>query len=126
MIQLEQMTKEVCNVARRAGAYIAAERKRFHDESIQRKHAHDYVSYVDKGSEHLIVEALRQLLPEAGYVTEEGTATYDSEQYCWVVDPLDGTTNFLHQFPHSLRPQLKDISSSREPSASYRYFSSSS
>ena len=99
MIQLEQMTKEVCNVARRAGAYIAAERKRFHDESIQRKHAHDYVSYVDKGSEHLIVEALRQLLPEAGYVTEEGTATYDSEQYCWVVDPLDGTTNFLHQFP---------------------------
>lgn len=98
MENLQQLTEAVCEVARRAGAYIAEERKRFHDESVERKHAHDYVSYVDKGSEQLIVEALQTLLPEAGFITEEGTATYDREQYCWVVDPLDGTTNFIHQF----------------------------
>ena len=96
---LEQLTRDVCQVARRAGEYIAAERTAFSDESVERKHAHDYVSYVDKGSEKLIVEALRGLLPEAGFITEEGSATYHDEQYWWVVDPLDGTTNFIHRFP---------------------------
>ena len=99
MEQLEQLTRDVCLVARRAGEYIAAERRAFSDESVEQKHAHDYVSYVDKGSEKLIVEALHRLLPEAGFVTEEGSATYHDEQYWWVVDPLDGTTNFIHRFP---------------------------
>lgn len=99
MEQLKQLTEQVCQVARQAGAYIARERRAFQDERVERKHAHDYVSYVDKGSEKLIVEALRALLPEAGFVTEEGSAAYHDEQYWWVVDPLDGTTNFIHQFP---------------------------
>ena len=99
MKALEGLTLSVCDVARRAGAYIAEERKKFQDEQVERKHAHDYVSYVDKGSERLIVEALHGMLPEAGFVTEEGSATYHDEQYCWVVDPLDGTTNFIHQYP---------------------------
>ena len=88
----------VCEIARRAGAYIREERKKFSLERVERKHAHDYVSYVDKGSEQLIVSALRELLPEAGFVTEEGLAGHDAEQLLWVVDPLDGTTNFIHQY----------------------------
>lgn len=99
MKRLEELTKAVCAIARQAGVYIAGERKRFEEERVERKHAHDYVSYVDKGSERLIVEALKDLLPEAGFVTEEGLADYHNEQFCWVVDPLDGTTNFIHQFP---------------------------
>ena len=67
-------------------------------ESVERKHAHDYVSYVDKGSERLIVSALRELLPEAGFITEEKTAQRGLSPLCWVVDPLDGTTNFIHQY----------------------------
>jgi len=97
--QLGALTQGVCNVAHRAGKYIAEERKRFEDKKVECKHAHDYVSYVDKNAEQLIVEALQGLLPEAGFVTEEGSATYHDEQYCWVVDPLDGTTNFIHRFP---------------------------
>ena len=99
----------VCDIARRAGEYIREERKKFSLERVERKHAHDYVSYVDKGSERLIVSALRELLPEAGFITEEGTAQGDSPSVsglrtegtvplCWVVDPLDGTTNFIHQY----------------------------
>ena len=110
MIDLEQCTLAVCEIARRAGAYIREERKKFSLDSVERKHAHDYVSYVDKGSEQLIVSALRELLPEAGFITEEGTAdqgdrSRDSERnhgpvplIRWVVDPLDGTTNFIHQY----------------------------
>ncbi len=99
MIRLEELTEAVCKIAKQAGEYIAAERERFLDERVERKHAHDYVSYVDKASEKLIVSALQGLLPEAGFVTEEGLATYHDEQFCWVVDPLDGTTNFIHRYP---------------------------
>ena len=105
MIDLEKYTLSVCEIARRAGAYIREERRKFSLESVERKHAHDYVSYVDKGSEKLIVSALRELLPEAGFITEEGTAEARSEEcgvrsekLLWVVDPLDGTTNFIHQY----------------------------
>ena len=98
MIDLEKCTKSVCEIARQAGAYIREERRKFTLESVERKHAHDYVSYVDKGSEKLIVSALRELLPEAGFITEEGLAGHDSEKMLWVVDPLDGTTNFIHQY----------------------------
>ena len=95
---LQELAMAVCRIARDAANYIAEERRTFSDERVERKHAHDYVSYVDKGSERRIVEALRQLLPEAGFITEEGTATHGDEQYCWVVDPLDGTTNFIHGY----------------------------
>ena len=101
---LEKYTLAVCEIARQAGAYIREERRKFSLDSVERKHAHDYVSYVDKGSERLIVSALRELLPEAGFITEEGTAEevksdeVKSERLLWVVDPLDGTTNFIHQY----------------------------
>jgi myo-inositol-1(or 4)-monophosphatase len=107
---LEKLTLAVCEIARQAGAYIKGEREKFSLESVERKHAHDYVSYVDKGSERLIVRALRELLPEAGFITEEGTAEEShrfhrlsqkdglAQKKCWVVDPLDGTTNFIHQY----------------------------
>ena len=105
-MNLEALTTAVCRIAQRAGEYIATERERFQEKRVERKHAHDYVSYVDKGSEKLIVEALQPLLPEAGFVTEEGTVKDDGRRkkddgsdFIWVVDPLDGTTNFIHRFP---------------------------
>lgn len=104
MMDLKQLTLSVCKVAREAGAYINKERANFSLDKVERKHAHDYVSYVDKGSEKLIVAALKDLLPEAGFITEEGTAVevksdeVKSEKLLWVVDPLDGTTNFIHQY----------------------------
>ena len=103
---LEELTRAVCEIAREAGAYIREEREKFSLESVERKHAHDYVSYVDKGSEQRIVSALRKLLPEAGFITEEGTTKGDETSnlksqtlnLTWVVDPLDGTTNFIHRY----------------------------
>lgn len=98
MMDLKFYTLSVCEIAKRAGAYIREERQKFSLENVERKHAHDYVSYVDKGSEKLIVTALKELLPEAGFITEEGLAGHDQEQMLWVVDPLDGTTNFIHNY----------------------------
>ena len=113
MENLEQITRLVCQVAREAGSYIRKERENFSVDKVERKHAHDYVSYVDKGSEKLIVGKLREILPEAGFITEEGTTKMDdvrckmeetssvshqTSDFTWVVDPLDGTTNFIHGF----------------------------
>lgn len=93
---LKTLTEQVCRVARETGAFLKEERKNFRQEAVQTKHAHDYVSYVDKESERRIVAALKELLPEAGFIAEEGSADYQDEPYCWVVDPLDGTTNYIH------------------------------
>ena len=111
-MDLQQLTLGVCKVAREAGAYINKERANFSLDKVERKHAHDYVSYVDKGSEQFIVSKLREILPEAGFITEEGTTKDDGRgqmedasdvspqpsDFTWVVDPLDGTTNFIHGF----------------------------
>ena len=64
-------------MARVAGAYLRDEQQRLRAEQVERKHAHDYVSYVDKTSEKKIVAQLRRLLPEASFLTEEGTAGPD-------------------------------------------------
>ena len=96
MLKLEEITAQVCRIAAEAGTFLEEERKKFRSEEVIQKHAHDYVSYVDKESEKRLVSALSALLPEAGFITEEGSATYHDEPYCWVIDPLDGTTNYIH------------------------------
>ena len=95
MLDLKQLTVEVCRIATEAGHFLKEERKNFRRERVMEKHAHDYVSYVDKESEVRLVKALSALLPEAGFITEEGSATYQDEPYCWVIDPLDGTKEFI-------------------------------
>ena len=96
MFDLEKTTRKVCEIAKQAGGYLKKERAAFSFDKVEQKNSHDYVSYVDKTSEKQIVEALKALLPEAGFITEEGTATYRGETYYWVIDPLDGTTNYIH------------------------------
>ena len=96
MEHLETLVRKVCEVAREAGHFIREERKRFKQDAVREKRVHDYVSYVDKEAERSIVSALRSLLPEAGFITEEGSAVYQNEPCYWVVDPLDGTTNYIH------------------------------
>lgn len=96
MLDLSLLTDKVRSLAIEAGSFIRDERKKFHREAVEKKHAHDYVSYVDKESEKRIVTCLKELLPEAGFIAEEGSGNLTDEEYCWLVDPLDGTTNFIH------------------------------
>lgn len=95
----ELLVSEVAEVARKAGAFIMAERQHFSAGSVEVKGRNDFVSYVDKGAERIIVEALKELLPEAGFIAEEGTEGRKEARYRWVIDPLDGTTNFIHGMP---------------------------
>lgn len=88
-----------CDVARSSGKHMADERKNFDDSKIEKKGLHDLVSYVDRASEQRIIIGLQKLLPESGFIAEEGTSTKRGERFNWVIDPLDGTTNFIQGIP---------------------------
>ncbi len=99
MDNLEKLTHEVATLAREVGAYIAEQRKTFSWSKAEIKGHNDLVSYVDKTAERMITKRLAELLPEAGYITEEETVAQSEATYRWIVDPLDGTTNFIHGIP---------------------------
>lgn len=96
MLDLENICIEVQQIARSAGSFLRDERRKFNRERVEEKSAHNYVSYVDKESERRLVEQLSALLPEAGFIAEEGSGSLTDENYCWVIDPLDGTSNYIH------------------------------
>lgn len=98
-MQLEQIAKQVIEVSKQAGDFIRQERKTFNADKIEYKGLNDLVSYVDKTAEGIIVKGLEEILPEAGFITEEKTKNKIADQYNWIIDPLDGTTNFIHGVP---------------------------
>lgn len=95
-MNLEILCSQVQWLAREVGRFIYDERSKFTAQDIILKGKSDMVTYVDKTAEVRIVEGLRELLPGSGFITEEGTAVDDGEKYRWVIDPLDGTTNYIH------------------------------
>jgi myo-inositol-1(or 4)-monophosphatase len=97
--KLSVLLEETQGIAKKVGAFIRKERQHFDIGKIEHKGFNDLVSYVDKEAEKQIVESLAEILPEAGFITEEGTNTTLAEVYNWVIDPLDGTTNFIHGVP---------------------------
>ena len=98
-MHLENLTNEVIGIAKQAGYFIRQERKNFDANKIEYQGLNDLVSYVDKTAERIIVSDLEKVLPEAGFITEEKTTTKIGQRYNWIIDPLDGTTNFIHGIP---------------------------
>lgn len=90
---------EVIALAKQTGRFLLEEINKVKTSDIEVKGLHDFVSYVDKTAEGHIVKRLAEILPESGFITEEQTATHRGERFNWIVDPLDGTTNFLHHIP---------------------------
>lgn len=98
-MNLIKITEETIDLTGRVGDYIRGEAIGFEQSKVEEKGLNDLVSYVDKTAEQILVDGLKKILPEAGFITEEGTAGFTKEKYRWVVDPLDGTTNFTHGLP---------------------------
>ncbi|UTW60793.1 inositol monophosphatase [bacterium SCSIO 12741] len=98
-MKLETIHQQVLELTRSTGQWIKNERVNFSQSSVELKGLHNYVTYVDKQAEEKLVEGLKAILPEAGFIAEEGTASYKGEHYNWIIDPIDGTTNFIHGIP---------------------------
>lgn len=91
----ENSLNQVIAVAKKAGAFIRKERENFNYEKVEIKGLNDLVSYVDKTAEEMIVKGLQEIFTESGFIVEENTLS-ETKEYNWIVDPLDGTTNFIH------------------------------
>ena len=98
-MNLENLCTQTLNLAVEVGEFIETERKQFTTGKVESKGLHNYVTYVDKSAEEQIIAGLRILIPEAGFIAEEGTVRPELKKYNWVIDPLDGTTNFIHGLP---------------------------
>jgi myo-inositol-1(or 4)-monophosphatase len=98
---LSHLKTATCHVAKEAGLFIRSQLHRLNVDDVAVKDLNSLVSYVDIESEKRIVAGLRRLLPGAGFITEEETTAQsaDSNSPQWVIDPLDGTTNFIHRLP---------------------------
>lgn len=99
MINYQNITKEVTLLTHQVAQYIAAQALTFSSEKIEHKGLNDLVSYVDKTAEMQLVKGLQAIMPEAAFITEENTIAKQDNDLQWIVDPLDGTTNFMHGLP---------------------------
>ncbi|HKK38922.1 MAG TPA: inositol monophosphatase family protein [Cryomorphaceae bacterium] len=96
---LKELLKQVIEISIETGKFLRDERESIKASEIEMKSGkNDLVSRADKEAERRFVEFLRNVLPEAGYIAEEGTGER-AEKYNWIIDPLDGTTNYLFGIP---------------------------
>ncbi len=86
-------------VVKKAAQFIKDNLGKVADSQIEDKSINSLVSYVDKTAEEILVAGLKEIMPQATFVTEEETVVSERSEYYWIIDPLDGTTNFLHQLP---------------------------
>jgi myo-inositol-1(or 4)-monophosphatase len=82
-----------------AGDHILKNLGEVSKDDIDTKQASDFVTRVDKESEELILKAIRQKFPDHHFLAEESARDAGGKEYRWIIDPLDGTTNFIHQYP---------------------------
>ena len=104
-----QICEQTRELVLKAAEFIKGELPKMSTDKIEIKGVHEYVTYVDKGAEKILVEGLAEILPESGFIAEEGTSTKIGNKYNWIIDPLDGTTNFIHGLsPYSISIGLKE------------------
>lgn len=86
-------------LALECGNFLIRAREALQDQHIRFKDKHNLVTNADVESEKMLIQGLRELCPQAFFQTEEGVVTPVSTGLRWIIDPLDGTTNFVHQLP---------------------------
>ncbi|MCX6248531.1 MAG: inositol monophosphatase family protein [Bacteroidetes bacterium] len=97
-MELEKITEQVCELSRETAVFIQQEVKKLRGADIETKGIHNFVTYVDKGSEEKLLKGLSKILPGTGFIAEE-SPELEMKERNWVIDPLDGTTNFIHGVP---------------------------
>lgn len=98
--QLEELCQQTRQLVESVAAFIRGEVGKVGAEKIETKSLNSLVSYVDKTAERQLVAGLSALLPGSTFLTEEETVEQAEGEFQWIIDPLDGTTNFLHQLPY--------------------------
>ena len=95
---MHPMLNIAVRAARRAGAIISRSLNRMDEIRVEKKGHQDFVTQIDREAEAVIIDTLKTAYPDHGIVAEE-SGEADGGDYVWVIDPLDGTTNFVHGYP---------------------------
>ncbi len=96
-LDLQHILAEVEKLSVSVGRFIVEQRRGAF--RIDEKSFNNLVTEVDKAAEERFVEGLAAILPNSGFIAEEGTGSRLAEGYNWIIDPIDGTTNFVHNVP---------------------------
>lgn len=96
---MHPMLNIAVQAARKAGNVIVRSMDTLDTQSITAKARYDFVTKVDRVSEETIVQQLQKSYPDHSILAEEGSGQEKNSEFCWIIDPLDGTTNFIHGFP---------------------------
>ena len=96
---MHPMLNIAIRAARAAGDSIVREMDRACDISVESKGKNDFVTEVDRNAEEIIINTIKNAYPDHAFLAEE-TGQKGEGNFLWIIDPLDGTTNFLHSFPH--------------------------
>lgn len=95
-MNLNVICAEVEQIARSVGEFLKEEQAKLHKSDIELKGTRNFVTHIDMEAEKMLVKELGKLIPNATFLTEEGTVSYAEGKYTWIIDPLDGTTNYVH------------------------------
>lgn len=98
-MDLKDLTNQVCQLSAMTASYIQDQANVLSAGDVEEKGKQNLVTYVDRASESMLVEGLGKLLPGANVLAEESEYPITGSQYTWIIDPLDGTTNFIHGLP---------------------------
>lgn len=97
-MDLKKLTEQVEKLSIEVAGFIRYEAGRLTEAGVSSKSANNLVTHVDHTAEDRLVEALEKIMPDAGFIAEEGSGER-GEGLNWIIDPLDGTTNFVHGVP---------------------------
>lgn len=97
---MSNLLDQVVAISREVGIFLKYEQEKIRECEIEYKgRSNDMVSRADKEAEQRFVDFLSKLLPDSGFIAEEGTSTKVGKTDNWIIDPLDGTTNYLYGIP---------------------------
>ena len=99
MLDIENTCHKVISLIRETGIFIKYERLKGDNLSIESKGMNDYVTLVDKKAEEMLIKYLEIIIPGSGFIAEENTNNFRGETFNWIIDPIDGTTNYIHGLP---------------------------
>jgi len=109
-MNLMTITHSVNDLVEEVGAYLVSQLNTLGKDQIISKGKMDFVTVVDKEAERRLVKGLNKILPESGFIAEEGTSDKKGRRWNWIIDPLDGTTNFIHGVsPFCISIALRDM-----------------
>ncbi len=98
-MNFENIILRTAELAKNTGRWIREQRNLIRPEDVELKDEHNFVTYVDRKSEEILAERLMEFIPGCGFIAEESQYGNPQSDLKWIVDPLDGTTNFIHGVP---------------------------